>query len=78
MILTVTGALPDDPTAPAYNARTDIKLDVLETAPWIWFPYPGKGVDDYSIKSSLFSVRPHVRAVYFKDGDRPTRLTRLS
>ncbi|KAL8622367.1 hypothetical protein ACOMHN_041695 [Nucella lapillus] len=39
-ILTVTDALPSNSTEPAYRARTDINLQVVDTAPWFEFPYP--------------------------------------
>ena len=42
VILTVAGAFPDDPKAWGYNARTDIKTDVLYESKWFRFPYPGK------------------------------------
>ena len=41
-ILTVTDTLPDDETKWGYEARTDIKLDVLTDSKWFRFPYPGK------------------------------------
>ena len=40
-ILTVAGAFPEDDTEYGYEARTDIRLDVLEKTSWIRFPYPG-------------------------------------
>ncbi|XP_072051817.1 solute carrier family 23 member 2-like [Amphiura filiformis] len=41
VILTVADVFPDDPTNPAYNARTDIKQDALVATPWFLAPYPG-------------------------------------
>ena len=41
MLMTETGNFPDDPSAPGYGARTDIKLDALDASPWFLFPYPG-------------------------------------
>ncbi|XP_058390763.1 solute carrier family 23 member 1-like [Diceros bicornis minor] len=41
-VLTVTKALPTDPTAYGYGARTDTKANVLSQAPWFRFPYPGQ------------------------------------
>nr|XP_008506874.1 PREDICTED: solute carrier family 23 member 1-like [Equus przewalskii] len=41
-VLTVTNALPKDPTAYGYPARTDTKANVLSQAPWFRFPYPGQ------------------------------------
>ncbi|KAK7110352.1 hypothetical protein V1264_014239 [Littorina saxatilis] len=40
LILTVSDALPTNSTEPAYRARTDISLNVVNTAPWFKFPYP--------------------------------------
>ncbi|XP_072026598.1 solute carrier family 23 member 2-like [Amphiura filiformis] len=42
VILTVADVFPDDPTNPAYNARTDIKHDALVATPWFVAPYPGQ------------------------------------
>ncbi len=41
MILTAADVFPDDPSDPAYKARTDIKRDALDTTPWFLAPYPG-------------------------------------
>ena len=41
-ILTVTGAVPNDPSGWSYNARTDVKIGVLHDAAWFRFPYPCK------------------------------------
>ncbi|KAJ8313819.1 hypothetical protein KUTeg_008380 [Tegillarca granosa] len=43
-ILTVAGAFPDDKSW-GYEARTDIKTDVIRDALWFRFPYPGIGVE---------------------------------
>lgn len=42
VILTVSGALPDKKGEWGYNARTDIKTDVLYKSDWFRFPYPGQ------------------------------------
>ncbi|XP_052770614.1 solute carrier family 23 member 2-like isoform X1 [Mya arenaria] len=39
-ILTVTDTFTTNSTLPAYQARTDARLDVLERAPWFYWPYP--------------------------------------
>ncbi|KAH3790529.1 solute carrier family 23 member 2-like [Dreissena polymorpha] len=39
-ILTVTDVLPNNATLPAYKARTDARLGVLQRAPWFTWPYP--------------------------------------
>ncbi|XP_046566148.1 solute carrier family 23 member 1-like [Haliotis rubra] len=50
VILTVTGALPDDPKGWGYQARTDIRTDVLYKASWFRFPYPGQwGIPTVSV-----------------------------
>ncbi|XP_004430889.1 PREDICTED: solute carrier family 23 member 1-like [Ceratotherium simum simum] len=41
-VLTVTNALPTDPTAYGYLARTNTKANVLSQASWFQFPYPGQ------------------------------------
>ncbi|XP_044636083.1 solute carrier family 23 member 1-like isoform X2 [Equus asinus] len=41
-VLTVTNALPKDPTAYGYQARTNTEANVLSQAPWFRFPYPGQ------------------------------------
>lgn len=37
LILTLTGYLPE-----GHPARTDVKLSIINDAPWFRFPYPGK------------------------------------
>ncbi|XP_048244534.1 solute carrier family 23 member 1-like [Haliotis rufescens] len=50
VILTVTGALPDDPKGWGYQARTDTRTEVLHKAKWFRFPYPGQwGVPTVSV-----------------------------
>ncbi|XP_053407071.1 solute carrier family 23 member 2-like isoform X2 [Mercenaria mercenaria] len=39
-ILTVTDVFPNNSTLPSYMARTDSRLDVIEKAPWFYWPYP--------------------------------------
>ncbi|XP_064613919.1 solute carrier family 23 member 1-like [Liolophura sinensis] len=41
-ILTVSGALTSDPEGWGYQARTDSRIAVLNSAPWFRFPYPGQ------------------------------------
>ncbi|XP_033725343.1 solute carrier family 23 member 1-like [Pecten maximus] len=41
-ILTFAGVLPDDPSDPAYRARTDTRGDLISLSPWFFFPYPGQ------------------------------------
>nr|XP_005991386.1 PREDICTED: solute carrier family 23 member 2-like [Latimeria chalumnae] len=41
-ILTITNVLPSDPKMYGYMARTDLKKDTLNQAPWFLFPYPGQ------------------------------------
>lgn len=40
LVLTVTDVLPNNSTEPSYMARTDARIDVLERAPWFYWPYP--------------------------------------
>ncbi|EDV23957.1 uncharacterized protein TRIADDRAFT_57709 [Trichoplax adhaerens] len=39
-ILTAAGAFTSDRSNPGYFARTDARIAVLETSPWLRFPYP--------------------------------------
>ncbi|XP_033726084.1 solute carrier family 23 member 1-like [Pecten maximus] len=41
-ILTLTDVLPDDPSDPAYRARTDTRGDLISLSPWLFVPYPGQ------------------------------------
>nr|KAG5704077.1 hypothetical protein BaRGS_017581 [Batillaria attramentaria] len=40
LILTVSGALPNNSTEPAYWARTDVNVHVIGQVPWFQIPYP--------------------------------------
>ncbi|KAK2192536.1 hypothetical protein NP493_28g06024 [Ridgeia piscesae] len=42
IILTATNVFPDDPTKWGYQARTDLRTNVIFTSPWFRFPYPGQ------------------------------------
>lgn len=42
VILTVTGALPENDDGWGYKARTDINSEVLYKSEWFRFPYPGQ------------------------------------
>ncbi|XP_072014364.1 solute carrier family 23 member 1-like [Amphiura filiformis] len=55
-ILTVADVFPDDPTNPAYNARTDIKNDALFATPWFVAPYPGQWGRPYITAGALLGV----------------------
>ncbi|XP_060604590.1 solute carrier family 23 member 2-like isoform X2 [Ruditapes philippinarum] len=39
-ILTITDVFPNNSTIPSYMARTDSRLEILERAPWFYWPYP--------------------------------------
>ncbi|KAM3869017.1 solute carrier family 23 member 1 [Diretmus argenteus] len=39
-ILTLTGALPSDPSEYGHKARTDARGDIMGSAPWFRIPYP--------------------------------------
>ncbi|KAF3689079.1 Solute carrier family 23 member 2 [Channa argus] len=41
-ILTIYNVLPAEPDQYGYLARTDLKGDVINQAPWFSFPYPGQ------------------------------------
>ncbi|XP_076589466.1 xan_ur_permease domain-containing protein [Chaetodon auriga] len=41
-ILTIYNVLPTDPEKYGYMARTDLKGDIMNRAPWFTFPYPGQ------------------------------------
>ncbi|XP_041795450.1 xan_ur_permease domain-containing protein [Chelmon rostratus] len=41
-ILTIYNVLPADPEQYGYMARTDLKGDIMNQAPWFTFPYPGQ------------------------------------
>ncbi|XP_048862984.1 solute carrier family 23 member 1-like isoform X1 [Brienomyrus brachyistius] len=41
-LLTIYDILPLDPKEYGYQARTDLKGDVITQAPWFRFPYPGQ------------------------------------
>ncbi|OWF41416.1 solute carrier family 23 member 1-like isoform X2 [Mizuhopecten yessoensis] len=41
-ILTITDVFPVDKTAYGYDARTDLRTEILHESPWFSFPYPGK------------------------------------
>lgn len=41
LILTYSGALPQDPGHRGFWARTDARLSVLKDAQWVRIPYPG-------------------------------------
>ncbi|CAH1789115.1 unnamed protein product [Owenia fusiformis] len=54
IVLTATGVLPDKPDQWGYEARTDIRLQVLNDAQWFRFPYPGQwGVPTVNISGVL-------------------------
>ncbi|KAJ8316860.1 hypothetical protein KUTeg_004764 [Tegillarca granosa] len=42
LILTVSGALSNDPGNKDFQSRTDSKLEVISKATWFYFPYPGQ------------------------------------
>ncbi|KAJ8313827.1 hypothetical protein KUTeg_008388 [Tegillarca granosa] len=60
-ILTVAGAFPDDKSW-GYEARTDIKTDVIRDALWFRFPYPGQwGLPTVSV-AGVFGILAGVLA----------------
>ena len=41
IILTATNVFPNDPTKWGYEARTDLRTEVIFMSPWFRVPYPG-------------------------------------
>ncbi|KAL3864972.1 hypothetical protein ACJMK2_006612 [Sinanodonta woodiana] len=41
-ILTEAGVFPDNKNATSYLSRTDARSDIIATASWFYFPYPGQ------------------------------------
>ncbi|XP_007903282.1 xan_ur_permease domain-containing protein isoform X1 [Callorhinchus milii] len=55
-ILTECKVFPEDPDDYGYQARTDVKSDVVQRADWFRFPYPGQwGVPTISI-AGVFGI----------------------
>ena len=42
LVLTVTDTIPNNSTHPNYMSRTDVRLYVVDKAPWFYWPYPCK------------------------------------
>ncbi|XP_014661635.1 PREDICTED: solute carrier family 23 member 1-like [Priapulus caudatus] len=57
LILTVAHVFPDDPSEPAYWARTDAKTAAIAHTPWFKIPYPGQiGMPTLSIASFVANL----------------------
>ncbi|XP_028909287.1 solute carrier family 23 member 1 isoform X8 [Ornithorhynchus anatinus] len=54
-VLTLTDALPPDPAAYGFKARTDARGEITAIAPWFRFPYPWASSRRASAASSLGS-----------------------
>ena len=58
VILTATNVLSTNPNDKEYYARTDVRLDVMETAEWFFMPYPGTvqfiRTSAYEFKENVF------------------------
>lgn len=52
-VLTVSGALSDDPTERTYRARTDINNAVFKDNGWFRLPYPGNWVICLLLRASF-------------------------
>lgn len=50
-ILTATGVFP-----PGHPARTDLKVNIIEDAPWFRVPYPGKFLQKYTIALNRLDI----------------------
>ncbi|XP_053404669.1 solute carrier family 23 member 1-like isoform X2 [Mercenaria mercenaria] len=69
-ILTAAGALPDDEKMYGYNARTDLRLNVISEVPWVRFPYPGHwGVPTFNSAFFVAMVAGVVTSVIESIGD---------
>ncbi|XP_060552099.1 solute carrier family 23 member 1-like isoform X2 [Ruditapes philippinarum] len=69
-ILTITGALPDDDSTYGYNARTDLRLNVIDEVPWVRFPYPGHwGVPTFNSAFFVAMVAGVVTSIIESIGD---------
>ncbi|XP_038077946.1 solute carrier family 23 member 1-like isoform X2 [Patiria miniata] len=65
-ILTAAGAFPSDPETYGYQARTDLRVGVLEESAWIKIPYPGQwGVPRVTI-AGIFGMLAGVFASIFE------------
>ncbi|XP_076460516.1 solute carrier family 23 member 1-like [Babylonia areolata] len=70
LVLTVSGALPSDPAAWGYSARTDIRASALKDSSWIRVPYPGQwGVPTVSAGSVLGMVAGVLASMLESVGD---------
>ncbi|CAH1793746.1 unnamed protein product [Owenia fusiformis] len=69
-VLTASGALPDKPNQWGYEARTDIRLQVLNDAQWFRFPYPGQwGVPTVNISGVLGMIAGVIASMIESVGD---------
>lgn len=68
-ILTATGALPDNPKEYGYEARTDLRLDVIKEVSWFRFPYPGRiynlHVDKCIARYIIKQTKRHIQDILF-------------
>ncbi|XP_045214461.2 solute carrier family 23 member 2-like isoform X2 [Mercenaria mercenaria] len=69
-ILTVTDRLSSDPKSQEYFTRTDARTNVLETAEWFFFPYPGQwGLPTVSIASFMAMLAATMTSIIESVGD---------
>ncbi|KAL5021186.1 hypothetical protein ScPMuIL_000341 [Solemya velum] len=69
-ILTVTGALTEDPDDPTFFARTDARSYVISTAPWFNFPYPGQyGAFGFSLTAFVGFIIASIMSILDSIGD---------
>ncbi|CAH1781302.1 unnamed protein product [Owenia fusiformis] len=69
-ILTATNALPETEGKIGYRARTDTKLSLLKTAPWIFIPYPGQwGTPTVSLASYVGMMAATLQSIIESVGD---------
>lgn len=69
-ILTISGALPSDPSDKAYSARIDIGRDTVSNMPWFQFPSPvSNSLPKISIAASLGMLAAILASIVESIGD---------
>lgn len=69
-ILTLTDVIPQDSKSPQYFARTDARTEVLQTAKWFFFPYPGQwGLPTVSMSSYMAMLAATITSIIESVGD---------
>ncbi|PVD29984.1 hypothetical protein C0Q70_09245 [Pomacea canaliculata] len=69
-VLTAADLLPTNATSPAYFARTDINLHVVDSTSWFTFPYPFQfGLPTFSLAGFVALVVPTFSSIVESVGD---------